>query len=397
MNPRNTIYILLLILAATLLSRCDSRSPAAGKALIIADYEPYEELVFLSRVTAARVDIIDSADISHGSSISFRVKAPDQLVYRLAHKELYPLMVIAENGDTVRIRQTDDPAWPYHVEGSDECMLLVEYLERLNRDHYKVDSLAAVFHASQGHPEFLAIRDHVNDEFTRLHEAHRAYAREFISRHPSSLASIIVINSFFKEFALFNQEDDFSDYEMLDRSLMARLPENQYVLDFHNQVENIRAANEYELEARMRLSPGRLVPDFKLPTGDGREVGPKDFEGKSLLIYFWAAVDAPSRQASPTIRKAEEAFGRYGLEMLSISFDKDVSVWQAAIDLDSIPGTHVTDLKGAGSPVQKLFNLKMKLPAYLLVDTKGRIVTLSHDFDKLREVLVDYFSSGPEY
>ena len=397
MSLKNTIYILLLILASTLLSRCDSRSPAAEKALIIADYEPFEEMVFLSRVTAARVDIIDSAAIGDGSRISFRVNAPDYHIYRLAHKELYPLMVIVENGDTVRIRQTDDPAWPYQVEGTDECMRLVEYLERLNRDHYMVDSLATVFHASQGHPEFLAIRDHLNAEFIRLHEAHRAYAREFISRHPSSLASIIVINSFFKEFALFNQEDDFSDYEMLDRSLMARLPENQYVLDFHRQVENIRAANEYELEARMRLSPGRLVPDFRLPTGDGREVGPKDYEGKSLLIYFWAAVDAPSRQANPTMRKAQEAFGRYGLEVLSISFDKDLTVWQAAVDLDSIPGTHVTDLKGAGSPVQKLFNLKMRLPAYLLIDTKGRIVKLSRDFDKLKEVLADYYSSRPEY
>ena len=146
----------------------------------------------------------------------------------------------------------------------------------------------------------------------------------------------------------------------------------------------------------MRLSPGRLIPEFKLPGKDGKQYGPADYEGKPLLIYFWAAADAKSRQINPLIKKVYESTRPYGLELMCIAFDKDPSVWEAAIKLDELPGRHVTDLKGAGSPVQKLFNLKMQLPAYFLVDNKGRIVDHDTDFSRLSGDITDMFTQKPE-
>ncbi|HSG67819.1 MAG TPA: hypothetical protein VK994_03870, partial [Bacteroidales bacterium] len=247
-------YVILLLL---ILASCTHKEADLPRAVIKGKYLPFEEYIFLNRVTSNNITMLDSADLTEGKPFTFKVNANDFTIHRLAHKELYPLMIIIRNGDTVEITQVEDRAWPYRVKGSAECMLLVDYLERLNRDHYKVDSLAAIFHYSQDHPQFLAIRDHLNEEFKRMLDEHKAFAREFVTRYPSSLASVVVINGFFKEFALFNSNDDFSYYELVDNALMNRMPENKHVKDFHQQVENIRAANEYELEAKMRLSPGR--------------------------------------------------------------------------------------------------------------------------------------------
>ena len=380
----------------SILNSCSPGEKKLPEAVIMGKYFPYDEYIFLNKVLSNEVTMLDSADLSEGKPFTFEVAADDYTIHRLAHKALFPLMVVVSNGDTVEVTQVDDKAWPYRVKGSPECMLLVDYLEKLNRDHYKVDSLAAIFQYSQDRSDFIAIRDHLNAEFKRMLDDHKAYARDFVTSHPSSIASIVVINGFFKEFALFNSQEDFSYYEMVDNALMSRMPENRHVQDFHQQVENIRASNEYELEARMRLSPGRMIPEFKLPSSKGSDIGPQDFAGSNLLIYFWAGADAKSRQTNPVIKSAYEAYHPYGLEVLNISFDKDPKVWEAARDLDQLPGYHCTDLKGAGSPVQKLFNLKMRLPHYFLVDTRGRIFEHDGDFSKLAGQIVELYKQNPD-
>lgn len=385
------------ILVAMLFTFCSPGEPDSKKAFIKGEFPGYDGKLILSKVTSNNVKVLDSADLSTDKTFSFKVNAPDYSVFRLTTADLFPLMVIVKAGDTVNITGTDDKAWPYYVRGPEECILLADYLERRNRDHYTVDSLSVVFHNSQGNADFLAIRKMLNNKFIELHEGHKAYARQFVTTHPSSIASIIVLNSFFKEFALFHQHNDFNYYEIVDAALTERFPENKYVLDFHSQVENIRAVKEYEMETKMRLSPGRLVPEFQLPSTSGEKIGPQDLNGKNILIYFWAATNAKSRQTNPAIRKAYERYHTYGLEMLAISFDKDPNIWKAGIALDSLPGIHVSDLKGASSPVQKLFNLKMQLPVFFLIDTRGRIFKHGKDFSKLQENIIDLYNQKTDY
>lgn len=390
---RTAFYSVLIFLISLLIfTSCQDSSEGSSKVYIKGEYYPFDEMVFISKVTSNNIEIIDSIDISNGEPFEISIDAPEQSVFRFAHKDLYPLMIIAENGDTVHIKQTNDDAWPYNVKGGNDCILLSNYLERLNRDHAKVDSLSAVFHRSQSQDDFVSIRDNLNNEFIRIHEGHKEYARSIITSAPTSIVSIIIVNGFFKEFALFDQHEDFEYYEIIDNAMMSRKPEDAYAKDFHAQVENIRAAKEYELEQKMRLSRGRLVPDFKLPGTHGNQVGPADMIGHNLLIYFWASTDAPSRQANKIVKQAYEAYSKYGFKLLAISFDKNPSYWEAAIELDKLPGVHATDLKGPGSPVQKLFNLKNQLPAYFLIDIKGRIFDHGRDFGKLPEKILELYS-----
>lgn len=390
--------IIIPALLMFLLQACQEEKVVSNKAVISGDLPSYEGKVFLSKVTFNNIKMLDSADLSIGEGFSFDVNAIDYSVFRLAVKDRYPLMVVAKAGDSIRIEEEiNDKAWPYLVKGPEECMLLVEYLEHLNRDHYKVDSLAVIFQNSQNDPDFLAIREQLNDAFLTLNEEHRAYARKFITSHPSSIASMIVVNSFFKEFALFHQHDDLNYYELIDNASMERFPENRYAVEFHSQVENIRASKEYEQEAKMRLTPGRLVPEFELSTIDGEIISTKDLLHRNAIIYFWAAGDAKSRQTNPVIKAAYEAYNPYGMEVLAISFDKDRNAWQSAIRLDELPGIHASDLKGAGSPVQKLFNLKMQLPMWFLIDSKGRIYDHDRDFGKLQQSVIDLYNEEVDF
>jgi len=39
----------------------------------------------------------------------------------------------------------------------------------------------------------------------------------------------------------------------------------------------------------MQLAVGQMVPDFSLPSLDGREVRLADYRGKKLIIFMWAS------------------------------------------------------------------------------------------------------------
>ncbi len=373
---RSFIFAAILLL----LGSCGGPGTDDKPAVISGAYLPSDDTLFLHKLTINKLITLDSALLAGDGNVTFTVDAPDYGFYNLSLKGVYPLTVILKNGEEVTIRQTGNKVWPYQVEGGEECMLLVQYLERLNRDYRKVDSLSGIFHNSQSQPDFLRIRQELNEAFSGIHDGHIAYAREFVAQHPSSMASVIVLNGYFREFPIFNHREDFEFYEMVDQALLDRMPENEYVKEFHRQVGNIKKANEFEMESEQRLSPGRLVPEFELESVDGLKAGPGDYKGKKLLIYFWAGADARSRQVNPLVRKAYEYYHPLGLEMMAISFDRDRKVWESAVRLDSLPGLHLCDLKGAGSPVQRLFNLKMKLPVFYLIDEEGYIYAHDRDF-----------------
>jgi len=389
-------YILLLTILIIFAS-CGAEKNTSGTAVIKGNYLPSGKKIYLNKVYAGSINTVDSADLSIGEEFSFEVNSPDYALFRLENEDMYPLILVAKNGDIIQVEQTNDPAWPYIVKGNDECMMVADYLEKLKRDEYKVDSLSQIFHNSQSHPDFLAIRDQLNQAFINIHEEHKEWAINFVSRHPSSFASLIMINSFFREFLLFDQKEDFKYYKLVAEATMERMPENKYAIDLNDHVKRIKKTNKKDAEAEIRLSASRIVPDFEMPDMNGNLTGPSAFKGKNLLIYFWSASNARSRQVNPMIKEVNDIYKDYGLEILCFAFDRSPETVQAAIDLDQLPGVHIVDTEGPGSPVQTLFNLKMQLPQYFLVDTKNRIYTHNVDFSTLGKNVYDLFATPPEY
>lgn len=393
---KKTLILSLTSLMIILFS-CTSEDTNKSKAVVIGKYQQADKMIYLNKVHAKSMRMIDSSDLLVDQEFTFEFNSADHALFRLETEGLYPLILVAKNGDTLRVEQTDDPAWPYRVSGNDESLLLATYLEKLNRDQYKVDSLSKIFHASQSHPDFVNIREQLNREYLSLRDAHKEWAKAFIVEHPSSFASLVMVNGFFMEELLFNTETDFAYFEMVALAVHKQRPDNKYSIDLNEQVSKIKVANEYEAAARERLSPGRKVPEFMLMTIEGWKTGPQHFLGRELLIYFWMAGDARSRQANPMIREIHKAYNPLGMEVLAISFDQSAELWEAAIKLDSLPGVHIGDATGARSSLHKLFNLRMQLPAYFLIDKDGLIYEHGMDFNKLPQQVYDLFYEPKEY
>lgn len=61
------------------------------------------------------------------------------------------------------------------------------------------------------------------------------------------------------------------------------------------------------------------------------------------MIDFWASWCGPCRREIPNLKKIYEAYVDKGLEIISISIDKEDKAWQKALDEEQLPWPNLID------------------------------------------------------
>lgn len=62
-----------------------------------------------------------------------------------------------------------------------------------------------------------------------------------------------------------------------------------------------------------------------------------------------------------------------GLNIISVSLDKEASAWKEAIAKDNLTWTHVSNLKFWDEPIAKQYGVE-SIPATFILDSSGKIV-----------------------
>lgn len=145
------------------------------------------------------------------------------------------------------------------------------------------------------------------------------------------------------------------------------------------------------------LKVGDKVPDFTMPTPDGKQVNLYSYlkKNKCTVLDFWASWCHWCRAENPNLKKTYEAFKDKGCGFLSFSFDDKRDRWTKAIEEDKNPWTQVSDLKGCEgancSDVYKQFDIN-GIPAILLLDSQGKVIQLRMRGDQIYNSVNDYLS-----
>ena len=122
---------------------------------------------------------------------------------------------------------------------------------------------------------------------------------------------------------------------------------------------------------------GKRLPAFSAPDRNGNIHSDSDLRKnkKCVLIDFWASWCGPCRREIPNLKKIYEAYVDKGLEIISISIDKEDKAWQKALDEEQLPWPNLIDR-------QELFGEQFygrTIPAIFLVTEDGIV-----QYDKLR-------------
>jgi peroxiredoxin len=66
---------------------------------------------------------------------------------------------------------------------------------------------------------------------------------------------------------------------------------------------------------------GKAAPDFSLPTTTGQTMKLSDFQGKAVLLNFWATWCEPCKVEMPWFVELQKKYGPRGLQVVGVAMD----------------------------------------------------------------------------
>ena len=126
----------------------------------------------------------------------------------------------------------------------------------------------------------------------------------------------------------------------------------------------------------------RAAPDFTLPATDGRSLGPKDFAGKTLVLYFYPKDSTPG--CTTEARDFAALHGQFvaaGCEVLGVSRDS-LKAHENFRAKNALPFALLSDREEAACTAYDVIKLKKLYGkevrgierSTFLIDAQGRIV-----------------------
>lgn len=139
---------------------------------------------------------------------------------------------------------------------------------------------------------------------------------------------------------------------------------------------------------------GQSAPDFTLPRLDGDgQLSLTDYQGKVVLVDFWASWCGPCRLSLPRYDELYQEFGDQGFVVVAINLDEDLSEAERFMTQYPVSYPMVRDAEGV---VPTQYGLTV-MPTAWLLDSEGQIVWVHAGFrrgdeEQLREILLPLLS-----
>ncbi len=183
-------------------------------------------------------------------------------------------------------------------------------------------------------------------------------AGKFIDEHPSSLASIYLLNKYFIQ----KGKPDYAQIKKLTEHMTGELKDRPYIDELLKRIQEEEKA-----------AIGKTAAYFRLPNAKGQQINRSDFKDQYLLVHFWASWNTASRDSNAVYRRIyKQGQKNKKFALLGVSLDTDKDNWQEAIKTDTLKWEQVCDLSGWNAEIVKQLAIKA-LPANVLLSPSGRI------------------------
>jgi len=187
---------------------------------------------------------------------------------------------------------------------------------------------------------------------------------KYIRENPNNLISAFALQNFIAGLPK-------SEVKSLYMNLSPEIKETKYA----NSVSKF-------LELSKDVKIGDIADGFQLPDITGNIVSLNEFQGKFVLLEFWASGCGPCRAENKKLLTIYKKYKNKGFEIISISSDKNDSHWKSATKEDGITWASLS----ADGQIAAKYNVKL-IPSNFLINPSGKIIAMNLHGEELAEKL----------
>ena len=394
---RNRIMILCTFCAIAIFSSAQEKFSIQG----IANEELNNQLLYLCLMgdgEKAKEVVLDSTTVEKGKfSFSGVHQMPDIAIIKDMDGETYPL--IFEKGEiSVNIAANKRGGTPLNDSlniALNRMQLIMDNMLKTSNDIYKL---------------MLGMKPEVFSDKMRNDTVFKA---EFDRNNKLFLAQMDSVSHCIKDyknsivgvylFSVGGMMMPFDDMKILMKEASPLFSQNNLVRNIVEKKNQAELRMKAELENKMtpeqreeqkkqqemdaKIKIGERFPDAKVKDNAGNMKLLSDYvgKGKYVLIDFWASWCGPCRHEMPNVKAAYEKYASKGFEVISISTDRKLKPWRAAVEELGMNWVQLLDVDA--SDIYGIY----AIPRTFLVDPTGIVIDKNLRGEKLEEALSKLF------
>lgn len=320
----------------------------------------------------------DALDTIHAENDKFEYKAKvdtfSQVTLLFKNFEECPIYI--DKGDKVKVSGNVSSLDLLKVDGGEENDDMNTFKESITDLSKGVSDIKSQLYASYLSGNQKKYNSLVQSPLLlKTQIAVKSKAEAFIKSHPTSLASVYVLDRYFVQ----DKQLDRAKLLDLTTKMSGKLKDNPIV---QNLVRS--------LSITASLGTGKLAPYISIPNSSKKMITLADFKNKYVLLYFWSTWSESSKKENSLIRGLYKRFKGNNLSALGVSLDVDKIEWKNALKKDSLVGEQVCDFNGWNNSTAIQYGVE-SLPTSVLIDPQGKIVAFGLQGIELTKKLEEVF------